>query len=103
MTEKFEVSKIESEQEKKERLRPVLEWAIEQFQSAEKLEAAAVIITRKLKKGDSETVQSFPWLVVEEMDNEGILVSGIGEKGELTEAATMFWQELIDVKKMKEE
>jgi len=101
MNGKFEGPKIESEQEKKERLRSVLEWAIEQYRSAEKLEDAAVTITRKLKKGASETVQELPWLVVGEMNEEGILVSGIDDDGETTAAATMLWDELIDVKKMK--
>jgi hypothetical protein len=102
MNEKIEGPKIESEQEKKERLRLILEWAIEQFHSVEKLEDAAVEITRKRKSGATETVETLPWLVVEEMDDEGILASGIDEDGEPTAAATMFWRELIDVKKMKE-
>lgn len=102
MNEKFEGPKIESEQEKKERLRSVLEWAIEQFHSAEKLEDAAVEITRKRKSGATETTETLPWLVIEEIDDEGILVSGIDEDGEPTAAATMFWWELIDVKRMKQ-
>ena len=84
---------------KKERLRPVIEWAIDHYDNhAEKsLEEIAVEATRKFKG----KIQTIPDLVILETDDDGVNLAGI-RNGEPTASATMLWTELLDLKKMED-
>ncbi|MDP1629040.1 MAG: hypothetical protein Q8L57_00310 [bacterium] len=97
---KFEKPGEESEKEKQERIRKTLQESLEIYlNSEEKLEKAAVAITRKRKDGATETIESISGLAVSDIDEEGVLLCGIDENGEPTASATIFWREIIDVRK----
>ena len=97
MTEKFEnlsENPEESIEAKKERLKPIIEYALKQYYETERaLEEFTVEATRKIE-GKIETI---PGLIVLEIDEDGINLAGI-ENGELTASATMLWFEIIDLK-----
>lgn len=85
----------ESLEKRMERLRPVFEESFSIYNSERRLEEGALTVTRRRQNGKVETISG---LVVVEIDKDGPCFSGIDERGNPTDGATMLWKEILDAK-----
>lgn len=84
--------KFESEEEKKERIRRILQAAYDSVTGEGKeIKGFPVSVTRKLEGGSTEEIFG---LLVWDFDEERVLFVGLDPD---TNAATMGWEEIVDV------
>jgi len=93
---KFPERPKETIDQKKERLMPVFQAALDIFNDREQpIEKARINVTRERANGQLQTIEG---LVVFFVNGDGPEMAFVDDNGEPTASATMLWSEIVDAK-----